>query len=37
MDDSQKHELAERAIEKLSDDGKKVSDETIYFLMERFI
>ena len=37
MADSQKHELAERAIEKLSDDGKKVSDETIYFLMERFI
>lgn len=37
MANSQKHELAERAIEKLSDDGKKVSDETIYFLMERFI
>ena len=37
MADSQKHELAERAIEKLSDDGKKVSDEMIYFLMERFI
>jgi radical SAM superfamily enzyme YgiQ (UPF0313 family) len=37
MANSQMHELAERAIEKLSDDGKKVSDETIYFLMERFI
>jgi hypothetical protein len=37
MKDEQKHRLAERAIKKLSDDGKKVSDETIYFLMERFI
>jgi hypothetical protein len=37
MKDKQKHRLAERAIQKLSDDGKKVSDETIYFLMERFI
>ena len=37
MADEQKHELAGHAIEKLSDDGKKVSDETIYFLMERFI
>ncbi|NQT31874.1 MAG: radical SAM protein [Deltaproteobacteria bacterium] len=37
MKDSQKHTLVERAIEKLSDDGKKVSDEMIYFLMERFI
>jgi biotin synthase-like enzyme len=37
MADEQKHKLAEHAIAKLSDDGKKVSDETIYFLMERFI
>jgi len=37
MDNPHQHELAEKAIEKLSDDGKKVSDETIYFLMERFI
>jgi hypothetical protein len=37
MDNPRQHELAEHAIEKLSDDGKKVSDETIYFLMERFI
>jgi len=37
MADEQKHELAGHAIAKLSDDGKKVSDETIYFLMERFI
>jgi len=37
MDNPRQHELAERAIEKLSDDGKQVSDETIYFLMERFI
>jgi len=37
MEDEQKHRLAERAIEKLSDDGKRVSNETIYFLMERFI
>jgi hypothetical protein len=37
MKDEQKYRLAERAIQKLSDDGKKVSDETIYFLMERFI
>jgi hypothetical protein len=37
MKDEQKHRLAEHAIKKLSDDGKKVSDETIYFLMERFI
>jgi radical SAM superfamily enzyme YgiQ (UPF0313 family) len=37
MKDEQKHRLAERAIEKLSDDGKRVSDETIYYLMERFI
>jgi radical SAM superfamily enzyme YgiQ (UPF0313 family) len=37
MKDEQKYRLAERAIKKLSDDGKKVSDETIYFLMERFI
>jgi hypothetical protein len=37
MKDEQSHKLAERAIAKLSDDGKKVSDETIYRLMERFI
>jgi hypothetical protein len=37
MKDEQRYRLAERAIKKLSDDGKKVSDETIYFLMERFI
>jgi len=37
MKDEQSHKLAEHAIAKLSDDGKKVSDETIYFLMERFI
>ena len=37
MKDERQHELVERAIEKLSDDGKQVSDETIYFLMERFI
>jgi radical SAM superfamily enzyme YgiQ (UPF0313 family) len=37
MANAQKHQLAEHAIEKLSDDGKQVSDETIYFLMERFI
>jgi biotin synthase-like enzyme len=37
MENEQKHRLAEHAIQKLSDDGKKVSDETIYFLMERFI
>jgi radical SAM superfamily enzyme YgiQ (UPF0313 family) len=37
MDNLHQHELAEKAIEKLSDDGKQVSDETIYFLMERFI
>jgi len=37
MEDEQKHKLAEHAIEKLSDNGKQVSDETIYFLMERFI
>jgi len=37
MADEQKHQLAEHAIEKLSDGGHQVSDETIYFLMERFI
>jgi len=37
MDNPRQLMLAERAIEKLSDDGKQVSDETIYFLMERFI
>ncbi len=37
MKDEPKHRLAEHAIEKLSDDGKHVSDETIYLLMERFI
>jgi len=37
MDNPHQHELAEKAIEKLSDDGQQVSDETIYFLMERFI
>jgi len=37
MEDEQKHKLAEHAIEKLSDDGKQVSDEMIYHLMERFI
>jgi biotin synthase-like enzyme len=37
MENEQKHRLTEHAIQKLSDDGKKVSDETIYFLMERFI
>jgi biotin synthase-like enzyme len=37
MENEQKHRLAEHAIQKLSDDGKKVSDETIYFLMEQFI
>jgi hypothetical protein len=37
MKDEQRYRLAERAIQKLSDDGKKVSDETIYSLMERFI
>jgi hypothetical protein len=37
LENAQKHQLAEHAIEKLSDGGKRVSDETIYFLMERFI
>jgi len=37
MEDEQKHKLAEHAIAKLSDDGKQVSDEMIYHLMERFI
>jgi radical SAM superfamily enzyme YgiQ (UPF0313 family) len=37
MKDEPKHRLAEHAIAKLSDDGKRVSDQTIYFLMERFI
>jgi len=37
MLDPQKRGLAEHAIEKLSDGGKQVSDETIYYLMERFI
>jgi len=37
LDNPRQHELVEHAIEKLSDDGKHVADETIYFLMERFI
>jgi len=37
LDNSRKHNLVEHAIQKLSDDGKQVDDETIYSLMERFI
>ncbi len=37
LDNSRKHNLVEHAIQKLSDDGSQVDDETIYSLMERFI
>jgi biotin synthase-like enzyme len=37
LDNSQKHSLAEHAIQRLSGDGNQVDDETIYSLMERFI
>ena len=34
---SQKHNLVEQAIQRLSNNGNQVDDETIYSLMERFI
>ena len=34
---SRKHNLVEHAIEKLSNNGRQVEDETIYTLMQRFI
>ena len=37
MDDQRKHNVAEHAIKKLSDNGDRVDEETIYGLMERFI
>jgi biotin synthase-like enzyme len=37
LNDSHKHSLVEHAIQRLSDDGNQVDDETIYSLMERFI
>jgi biotin synthase-like enzyme len=37
LDNPHKHSLVEHAIQRLSDDGKHVDDETIYSLMERFI
>jgi len=37
LDNSLKHDGVERAIQKLQQDGKKVDEELIYSLMERFI
>jgi len=37
MDNLRKHSVAEHAIKKLSDNGDRVDEETIYGLMERFI
>ncbi len=37
LDNWHKHNLVEHAIQKLSDDGNQVDEETIYSLMERFI
>jgi radical SAM superfamily enzyme YgiQ (UPF0313 family) len=34
---SRKHDTVEQAMQKLSNDGNKVDEETIYSLMERFI
>jgi len=37
LNNSRKHDLVEHAIQKLSNDGSQLDDETIYALMERFI
>ncbi len=37
MDNLRKHSVAEHAIKKLSNNGDRVDEETIYGLMERFI
>ncbi len=37
LDDARKHDVVEHAIQQLSDNGRKVDDEIIYSLMERFI
>jgi len=37
LDNSHQHSLVEHAIQKLSNDGSQVDDETIYALMGRFI
>jgi len=37
LDNSIKHDSVERAIQKLSQNGKQVNEELIYSLMERFI
>jgi radical SAM superfamily enzyme YgiQ (UPF0313 family) len=37
MENLRKHSVAEHAVKKLSDNGDRVDEETIYSLMERFI